>query len=215
MMYNPGRLFTCGEMPRLALDLQHLLRGSDSSCHPCALHSELSEKLLWLFHVNVGDLLSMIITQWSFSMQVAIIVPSCCSVRQFNMSHHCSTWHCEMESLLWGCAKSAEACEGREGRRVMTWLSALLSTESFRMTVSDTRASATLGVQLGVRIRGVAYEDLRQVKNIHDDGPACCGVLSCNSQMESFHAAVQILSSGRLSWQAQAVFILSIWLVHR
>ncbi|KAA6421328.1 MAG: hypothetical protein FRX49_08607 [Trebouxia sp. A1-2] len=68
-----------------------------------------------------------------------------------------------MESLLWGCVKSAEACEeGREGRRVMTWLSALLSTESFQMTVSDTRASATLGVQLGVKIRGVAYEDLHQ-----------------------------------------------------
>jgi len=83
-----------------------------------------------------------------------------------------------MESLLWGCVKSAEACkEGREGRRVMTWLSALLSTESFQMTVSDTRASATLGVQLGVRIRGVAYEDLHQVGNIHDNGPACCSVV--------------------------------------
>jgi hypothetical protein len=83
-----------------------------------------------------------------------------------------------MESLLWGCAKSAEACkEGREGRRVMTWLSALLSTESFQMTVSDTRASATLGVQLGVRTRGVAYEDLHQVGNIHDNGPACCSVV--------------------------------------
>ena len=152
--------------------------------------------------MNVSDLLSMIITQWSFPIQVAIIVPSCCSVRQSNMSHHCSTWHCEMESLLWGCTKSAEACEeGREGRRVMTWLSALLSTESFQMTVSDTRASATLGVQLGVRIRGVAYEDLHQVRNIHDNGPACCGALNCTSHMQSFHAAVQSLwiGSSRLS----------------
>ena len=39
------------------------------------------------------------------------------------------------------------------------------------MTVSDTRASATLGVQLGVRIRGVAYDDLHQVRNMHDNGP--------------------------------------------
>ena len=112
------------------------------------------------------------------------------------MSHHCSTWHREMESLLWGCVKSAEACEeGREGRRVMTWLSALLSTESFQMTVSDTRASATLGVQLGVKIRGVAYEDLHQVRNTHDNGPgpACCSVLSCNLHMQPFYAAFQIL----------------------
>ena len=29
------------------------------------------------------------------------------------------------------------------------------------MTVSDTRASATLGVSLGVRMRGVAYDDLQ------------------------------------------------------
>jgi len=75
----------------------------------------------------------------------------------------------------------------------MTWLSALLSTESFQMTVSDTRASATLGVQLGVRIRGVAYEDLHQVRNMHDNGPACCSDLSCNLFMQSFHAAFQIL----------------------
>ena len=109
------------------------------------------------------------------------------------MSHPCSTWPREMESLLWGCAKSAEACEeGREGRRVMTWLSALLSTESFQMTVSDIRASATLGVQLGVRIRGVAYEDLHQVRNMHDNGSACCD-LSCNLLMQSFHAAFQTL----------------------
>ncbi len=107
------------------------------------------------------------------------------------MSHYWSTWHHEMESLPW---KSAEACEeGREGRRVITWLSALLSTESFQITVSDTRASATLGVQLGVRIRGVAYEDLHQVRNIHDNGPACCSVLSCNLHMHSFHAAFQTL----------------------
>ena len=29
------------------------------------------------------------------------------------------------------------------------------------MTVSDTRASASLGVALGVRMRGVAYDDLQ------------------------------------------------------
>ncbi len=45
----------------------------------------------------------------------------------------------------------------------MTWLSAvLLSKESFQMTVSETRASATLGVQSGVRMRGVAYDDLHE-----------------------------------------------------
>lgn len=55
--------------------------------------------------------------------------------------------------------RSTEAWEegGREGSVL---LSAVLSMESFQMTVSETRASATLGVQLGVRIRGVAYDDL-------------------------------------------------------
>lgn len=44
----------------------------------------------------------------------------------------------------------------------MPWLSAELSMESFQRTVSDTRASASVGVQLGVRMRGVANEDLQQ-----------------------------------------------------
>lgn len=35
--------------------------------------------------------------------------------------------------------------------------------ESFQMTVSDTRASATPGVPSGVRMRGVAYDDLQAI----------------------------------------------------
>lgn len=40
--------------------------------------------------------------------------------------------------------------------------------ESFQMTVSDTRASATLGVPLGVRMRGVAYDDLQAARLVED-----------------------------------------------
>ena len=33
--------------------------------------------------------------------------------------------------------------------------------DPFQMTVSETLASAILGVKLGVRMRGVAYDDLQ------------------------------------------------------
>lgn len=36
------------------------------------------------------------------------------------------------------------------------------------MTVSDTRASATPGVPLGVRMRGVAYDDLPATCSVKD-----------------------------------------------
>ena len=61
------------------------------------------------------------------------------------------------------------------------------------MTVSDIRASATRGVPLGVRMRGVAYDDLQATSSCQDPtrGPTCYGwalavdVAQCNVLMGS------------------------------
>ena len=48
----------------------------------------------------------------------------------------------------------------------MSWVfasSAVLSCDVFHTTVSETLASTTLGVQSGVRIRGVGYDDLQHM----------------------------------------------------